>query len=331
MTGFFFPPMLAKPSAAIADASSSSADVRWAAAMALGQVDGALQPSAVEALDGLLSDPIPEVRAQAVEGLAAQCRSGAKLEPLWPASVLDDPSPAVRCAAVDAVLLLSTQPEDLLLPLVRDPDPSVRMAAAAALGDVGDPCACEPLRGLLLDDDPSVGIAAASALAFLGDKAAEPILLERLDAGLDDMEDAIFALGRIRSEKALPGLKRAAGRLFAATSVKAAAAVSIYACTNGGEGRDLISRLLAAKKARAKVIVLSAICRLPAEGLVDTVSHLLADTEEMVASCAIQTLAALSVVDEDAKKALSAHKGRLSGALAEDLDEAILHLKSKQP
>lgn len=323
MTNFFLPPpMLPNPRAALADAVSTSAEVRWVAAQALGQVDGTLRDAAVAALQKLREDTVPEVRAQAIEGLLEQYHGTKPTDDGWIHEALTDPSPAVRCAAVDAAsFLCPTSPQDPILPLLQDPDASVRMAAAEALGACGDSTVCPALGSLFFDDDDTVRIAAALACAALGDASAEQILLSCVSGGGHASDEAILGLGRIRSAKALIVLRKIDGRFFAPQTTKIAAAAARYAITNGAEGRSEISQFLSARKTDTKIGALATLCRLPVVGLSKEVSQLLQDKDDMIVSSAIQTLAALAAVDVEAARVLAAAKGKLSGALADELAE----------
>lgn len=70
--------------------------------------------------------------------------------------------------------------------LLGDPVPSVRAAAAYALGQMEEGSALERLPSLLRDGDPSVRDAAALALAFFGDRAVAPVsrIMDRADVGI---------------------------------------------------------------------------------------------------------------------------------------------------
>jgi len=73
-----------------------------------------------------------------------------------------------------------------LLGLLHSLDPSIRSAAATALGVVGDERVIPSLRSAADDPDPSVAAAAALARARLGDKSAPQEACERLSQQLRD-------------------------------------------------------------------------------------------------------------------------------------------------
>lgn len=96
--------------------------------------------------------------------------------------------------------------------LLRADDPDLRILAASALGEAGDPSAAEDLVRALEDDSPNVVAAAAEALGQLGSARALPPLTRLLEA-----EDfwlraaAVVALGQLKDSRAVPALSSLAG------------------------------------------------------------------------------------------------------------------------
>ncbi|MEE8445172.1 MAG: HEAT repeat domain-containing protein [Alphaproteobacteria bacterium] len=85
-----------------------------------------------------------------------------------------------------------------------------RVAAARALGRIGDSDAVAALVSALLDEDEDVRTDAAAALGQLGDPAAAPKLLENLlgDPCTDVKQAALESLISLRSESVAPWLVR---------------------------------------------------------------------------------------------------------------------------
>jgi HEAT repeat protein len=100
------------------------------------------------------------------------------------AAKLADPDVEVRCRAILALLFVDTgRAIDLVLPMLDDPDDTVRWQACGCLHDFGDERAVGPLVTVLVGDpDPQVRGTAAYALGGVGSPAAIPALLEALDS-----------------------------------------------------------------------------------------------------------------------------------------------------
>jgi HEAT repeat protein len=139
------------------------------------------------------------------------------LEPLA-AALADDDDAERRNAARTALATLAgpgaAAPAAALRKLrelIHSPDLSdVRLLAASALGESGNPAARHDLESALADPQPNVVSAASDALGILGDTRAVPALLEI--AGRGDFwirASAIVALGRLGDSRAIPVLTAA--------------------------------------------------------------------------------------------------------------------------
>jgi HEAT repeat protein len=209
-------------------------DLRAEAVRALGRIG---DPDALPALFVRLDDPVERVRQAAVEAVAACGQLPGVAEGLLE-RLADPESPEVRSAiealsrihdrrAVEplkrlllapraevrqaAVFALAVFDEDqvgsLPLMLLGSEDPVLRRSAAAVLGELGDPCALEPLRLTLRDADPWVRYEAARAIAGLGDRRGAPALREALGDPVGAVRlAAAGGLGALRDHGALPGL-----------------------------------------------------------------------------------------------------------------------------
>ncbi|MHB0999550.1 MAG: HEAT repeat domain-containing protein [Armatimonadota bacterium] len=91
------------------------------------------------------------------------------------------------------------QPVDDPLSALRDPDPNVRMNAAAVLGIMREKDAVKPLISALKDPDSRVRTNAAGALGKIGDRTAVPALIK----AIKDTEPSV----RINSISSLSMLK----------------------------------------------------------------------------------------------------------------------------
>ena len=164
---------------------NESADVRRAAARALGQM-GSAAKDAVPHLVELLKDTHAYVRRDATRSLGWM-HSAAKDAVPHLVELLEDPDPGVRKAAADALGQIGSVAKDAvpkLLELLKDPGGGVRWAAADALGQMGSAAkdAVPHLVELLKDPDEDVRMAAARALGQIGaeEKDVVPHLIELL-------------------------------------------------------------------------------------------------------------------------------------------------------
>lgn len=157
-----------------------------------------------------VSDPDPEVRAQAVAGLPAYKNAEARRAVL---GALKDPDTSVRNAAIRAFQPRNDGPGNLvrfsiaraLIPLLDDP--GTQFAAAEVLGQLGMNIAARPLLKLLKVEDKHIRSEAVKALGRLKDKQ---VAME-LAAALRDREPhvrmrAAWSLGEIGDLRTTPAL-----------------------------------------------------------------------------------------------------------------------------
>jgi HEAT repeat protein len=156
----------------------------------------------------LLDDPQAIVRLTAAEALGkiGDGKAGPFLLP-----VLHDPDPKVRAAAARSVGALSVTGKEVeteLAALLADPDPPVRHAAAQALGiREATPTLTSALTGLLINPDPAVRQAAGHALLLVERHGA----LQALSRAVTDEDPtvrqwAVAALGETGDVRATPVL-----------------------------------------------------------------------------------------------------------------------------
>jgi HEAT repeat protein len=189
---------------------SVDADVRVAAAQALGRISG--EHEGVGALSFALADEEPQVRA-------AACRSLGKLGlPQSCQSLLSataDPSPQVRAAAVQALVAIDNP---IALPRMReviadDPVPTVIVHAIAGLGSSGLDQDLTMLMSLCISSEHEVVKAAVRALVNFKAHRATAALLGLLDHPRWDVRwAAADALGQRGDETALEPVRRAGER-----------------------------------------------------------------------------------------------------------------------
>ncbi len=257
--------------------------------MALGQAATGEGSEAVEALVTLTRDPVDEVRAQALEGLTEQRLAGANVPNEHVEKALTDCAPCVRCVAVDASALFFDAPGQVLKKAIGDPDPSVRAAAAASLGELGAVEMADELTRLLDDPIEYVVQEAAFALAALGDSAGIEVLIGCLDAGGGESIDAALALGRLGKNEAAEALERTARRTFAPMEQKAMAAAALVRCQDA-TGLDILKKLLGARRRSVRMTTLVALAQLPVRGLDALLGEIARGNNDLEASAASEIL-----------------------------------------
>jgi serine/threonine-protein kinase len=155
----------------------------------------------LDALVGQLSDPDPSVREAAADALRTVSPSVKSV--LDKALVkLRDPDARVREAGADDIDGVSDViVKEAMLPLIaalRDKHKSVRLQAAASLGEIGPPiaAAARALRATLRDPEPQVRKAAMEALATIGSVVGQTLTVLKDAPGRDGDADLVRATQR---------------------------------------------------------------------------------------------------------------------------------------
>lgn len=156
-------------------------EIRWRAAYAL--MRGG-HPDALPHLLELGDDPEHRVRAYTARALTAEGADSAGVADRaldWLRSGLDDPHPHVRINAVRALAGYGQRaPLQNMAGRLSDPDPSVVLAAAGALAQLGTPAASALADAFQRYDSdqptPAVAGALLEALAHVDSEAAAPII-----------------------------------------------------------------------------------------------------------------------------------------------------------
>jgi HEAT repeat protein len=122
-----------------------------------------------------------------------------------------DKDDVVRIAAADALGRLGdSQAKEPLLPLLKDPNAGVRTAAACALGSFGDLSVGEELLPLLRDPNWETRVAALESLGRLRDpRATEAVIACLRDPDREVREKAAECLGLIGDHRAVAPLLEA--------------------------------------------------------------------------------------------------------------------------
>jgi len=93
------------------------------------------------------------------------------------------------------------------LPLLKDGNRNVRVAAVSALGQLAAKESTIPLMEMVADDEWEVRAALAEALGRIGDRSALPAVVELVkDSDQEVRQNAVAALGRLGDESAIDSL-----------------------------------------------------------------------------------------------------------------------------
>ncbi|MEZ5940345.1 MAG: HEAT repeat domain-containing protein [Planctomycetaceae bacterium] len=281
--------------------------------------DGASIPQLVRSL----RDSDEEVRALLAQAFP-RCANEEAIAGLM--KYVDDPSPKVRCSVIRALGESGiTIPLPLIRPHLQDEDLDCRIAAAEAVGRLGDPNgltflldmlreadvesdpalprkiaaslgrmkdarATLPLLNLLVSDDVQLKVQIARSLGDLGQKAArEP--LERL-LSHEPSEPVRIAAARSLGELGDPEARSALALTLRDTSSVQVVAIQALAKLKGRK-RDIVEairELLQSPNPAVRREVLTAYGRAEDPGLVSEVIPLLADKDADVRTVALQTI-----------------------------------------
>lgn len=137
----------------------------------------------------------------------------------------------IRAAAVAALQGMGKEAVGHLIEALKDSHHDVRIAAAEALGEIGDPDAVDPLIRVSCDAREDVRIAAAGALGRIGDRRSIQPLISLFGDGYHGVRvaaaDAVAAFGR----DALGPLEEALGDPVPVVRVTAAKAIGLIGAT----------------------------------------------------------------------------------------------------
>ena len=126
---------------------------------------------------------------------------------------LKDPNASLRAAAARMIgeSGIKESVDRLVALLQSDPEPKVRKDAAYALGLIGDATAVKPIVAALKDESPMVRGMAAEALTYIRDLSVLDSLLETLqDPSAEVRYWGAFAVGQIGGEDCIHALRRLA-------------------------------------------------------------------------------------------------------------------------
>lgn len=160
-----------------------------------------LRERAMDELATLVRAPVPEVRANAIEGMLT---TPSRLEPFIPAALKDE-NQGVRSTA--ALMVGEARLESLaaaVRPLLNDPSPFVRASAVYALAKNGQAVDQTPLAEILLaDPSPRARAHAAFLIGKLGESSARGLLHDAVQATIPRADAAVVKSFRLQVSEAL--------------------------------------------------------------------------------------------------------------------------------
>lgn len=277
---------------------SDEESVRLQAVDQLGkQAAGPEKEAAINALSRALKDESPAVRAHAVHALG---QIGTHARPVFPqlSALADDPEPVVRRSLAQVAARIEPDSEvsvGLLVKLLGDAEPSVRVRAASALADMGSisvPALTDALK------DKQTEHWAILTLNEIGPKAAEAVSALAEKVRQDDIEirqQAILALAAIG-----PGAKDSVPVLSEALEQPATAPAASYALGMIGQlpsdAENVIRKNLEAEDALIRTVSAWTLSKLhpddaeSARRVVETAAEAIKDERSYVRSAAVQVL-----------------------------------------
>lgn len=173
--------------------------VRWKVAEALAKIG----KPAVDTLIAALAHPDDDVRWKAAIALG-EIQDPRAIDPLL--GLLTDPDRFVKSRAAIALGMIGDPAVEPLIRALREGDGNLRWGAAVALGRIRDIRATEPLIRALADKYENVRAEAAAALAAIGQPAIKPLLHFMKYADSTARIEVMNALGDLQAAEAIEPL-----------------------------------------------------------------------------------------------------------------------------
>jgi HEAT repeat protein len=268
MSNFALPMDLPGFDAAVRDTQSAFAPARLAAAVSFSLVDETGITDAVRYLHGLLDDPVPEIRSQSVESLAALAERGATVNREKLTALLKDPFAEVAAAVLQSGELLLSQPEDAALQAAASDAEILRYSAAVLLGSLDSRRSRDALCKLLSDGSEEVRVVAALQLGHRGNEQSVNILLEVIQKRHPASLTAIQILADAGLPVCTDVLRELAAKRFGGHEHRAMALAAL-ARLEGGLHREILQKQLQSLRKSRRLSALRACAAIPVEAFAE--------------------------------------------------------------
>lgn len=217
------------------------------------------EEQSIEQLEHLLGDRSWRVRKSAVARLVSR-RDSPAVQAMLVAALADGEDPGRRNAAFEAIVACGASLTPRLVTGLRTPDVDVRKQLIDALAAIGDPAARDPLRPLLGDPDPNVRAAAADALGVVGGGDEVAALLARASDGDEELLVRLAALCALERLGADVAVERLAGCL--APSVLRPASLSLLGHASDPEAVEVLLKGLSEDRRTSREASMAALLRI---------------------------------------------------------------------
>jgi HEAT repeat protein len=249
----------------------------------------------------------PEIQYHAAEALGElrdPSAAGALAETLG-----TTPHSGVRWKAAEALSRLGESSVDCLVALLDHKDEDVRWKSAIALGELRSRKSVPALVRLLDDKDHYVRSRAASALGMMGEDAVDLLIPLIHDSNSRYRWGAVYALGKICSERAAEPLVRALADPH--PEVRAEAVASLAAI--GKPAIPPLVRFLKYTRGEERIEIISVLGELRSSDAIEPIIQLLESAEESERMAIAETLDAILIPEVESHFSLAGRQTETTG------------------
>lgn len=232
------------------------------------------EPS-VPSLKELLSDKDDDIRAAVYRSLSFTCKDTGIEEILL--SGLSDPSSTVKIASAECVFSadIGASAEGRLISLMDDPDPQVRIAAVEALGRIESKASIDRMIAIFDTSDHLIRMALVEAMLAIDSSESRNLLMTLLKSGDSDLKTkAITFFGNEGRTRWIPDIIKSLDDPH--WSVRNAAVIALGRIGDKEDARHIV-RMLSDKESLIRKSAIQALGELKATEAVPSLLQLLHD------------------------------------------------------